>query len=137
MTKSRNNQMTQLLDKQGVFVVAAPRAAAAVAAQLAKRLERRAEGAEQRSPLPRRSADGRVDGGDRVLETLRDVGEQLVGAFDLDGGELRGARRVAADRVQVADERLHLALEGVGELADALRGGRGRDDHGDLRDGNR
>src|SRR5438445_6379849 len=129
--------MPQLLDKKRVFVVAAPLAAAAVAAQLAQRLEGGAERAEEGAPLPRRAADGGVDGGQGLLETLRDVGKQLVSALDLGRGQLRGARGVAADRVQMADERFHLALERVGHLAEPLRGGRRRDDHRDLREGDR
>src|SRR5438552_7132112 len=105
--------MTRLLDKEGVLVVTAPLAAAAVPADLSKRLESGAERAQQGASLTRRPADGRVDRGKSLLETLRDVREQPVGAFDLGRGQLRGARGVAADRVQMSDQRPHLALEGV------------------------
>ena len=77
----------------------------------------------------------RLDDVERLLDADGDVGEQLVGALDLRGRERRRARGVAADRVQVAEQRLHVALELVDHAADAAGHQAGRDDDADLRDG--
>src|SRR5262249_57672116 len=74
-----------------------------------------------------------------LVEAHDDVGKQAVGALDLRGGQLRGSGGVAADGIQVRDERLHLALKLLGDLAQPLRRApRGDDDRnlGD-RDGER
>src|SRR5262249_21169709 len=84
-------------------------------------------------------ADGFGYGVSRPREPQDDVGKQPVGALDLRRGELRGARGVAADGIEVGDERLDLALELVGDLAQAPRRAPGGDDDRNLgdRDGER
>src|SRR5262249_32840275 len=63
----------------------------------------------------------------------------LVGPLDLRGGERGGAGGVAANRVEVTEDRPEVALEGLGELRDAPRREAGRDHDPDLceRDGER
>ena len=64
-----------------------------------------------------------------------DVGEQLVDALHLRGGQRRGARGVVADGIEVPEQRLDVALELLGELRHAPGGAAGDDDDRDLRDG--
>src|SRR5256885_11482167 len=114
------NGETAASDEQCVFVVAA-RLTGARLAQLADGLKCGAERAEERAAFARRRDHRCLHEIERVVDANREVGEQLVGALHLRAGELRGARRVAADRVQVAEQRLHFALQLIAELPDALR----------------
>src|SRR5262245_3293378 len=131
-----SHQPSAMSDEQCVLVVAAGLAGAGLP-QLAERVKRGARRGEQRASLARRREDRRLHDVERLVDPGREIGKQLVGAFHLRGGELGGARRVAADRVEVPEQRLHFALELIGELADALRGRRGGDDHRNLCDRDR
>src|SRR5205085_9325972 len=102
--QSPTHQITQSLNKKGVLVVAAA-LAGAVVTQLAECLERGAERGDQRAPLARGRADGRLDAGEGLLDAHRHVPEDPAGALDLRGRERRRARGVAADGVQVAENR--------------------------------
>src|SRR5882672_4002853 len=98
-------------NEKHVLVVAPPTAAAAVPAQLADGPERGAECAEERGGLASGAADAGLHGVERLLDSDRDVAEQLVGALHLRGRELGRPRGVAADGVEMREQRLHLALE--------------------------
>src|SRR5882762_4163618 len=70
----------------------------------------------------------------RQFDAHRDVGEQLVGPFDLCRRERRGARRIAANRVEMTEQRLDVALDLLREGVDAAREPDGSDDYADLHD---
>ncbi len=70
-----------------------------------------------------------------LLDAHGEVGKQLVGPLHLGGRERGGARGVAADGVQVPEQRLDVPLELLGKLGDAPCRPAGDDDHGNLRDG--
>src|SRR5207244_2647768 len=82
-----------------------------VPAELANGLHRGTERAQQRAAFPSGAANRRLERVEGVIDASREVGKELVGALYLDRCQRRRARGIAADRVQVAEQRLHVALE--------------------------
>src|SRR5262245_316966 len=134
-TKQRLPEMACLseLDEERVLVVA-PALTGAVVALVANRLEGGLEGAEDGARFTRRGAERSLDVVHRQLDALRDVGEQLVGALDLYRRQRRGARCVVADRVEVAEDRLHVALDLLRQRLHPARQAAGGDNDPDLHD---
>src|ERR1700740_2231910 len=91
-------------NKQRVFVLAASLTAAAVAAQVANGLEGGLQRGQERAPFAGWRAESALHVVERLLDAARDVGKELVGALDLRRRERRRSRRVAPDRVQMAEE---------------------------------
>jgi hypothetical protein len=122
------------LDEQRVFVVA-PALAPAAIPQFAEHLHRRPERADHGTPLARRRGHRRLDDVERLLDANRDVGKQLVNTLDLCRRQRHRARGVGANRVQVSEQRFHVALYAIEHVTEAPRHQSGGDDHADLRDG--
>src|SRR5580765_678697 len=108
--------------------------AGAAGPHFAEHLHRGAEGAHHRTPFAGGRANRRLNDVERLLDADSDVGEQLVGALDLGRRQRHRARGVGADGVQVAEQRLHFALELIDHAADAAGHQAGRDDDADLSD---
>ena len=126
----------QWLDEKGVFVLGAALARAAALAQLAHGLHGRFEGADQGAPFADRADHGVLDRAQGLLEAKRHVGEHLVDALHLRGGQRCGARRVTTDGIEVAEQGLDVALELLREIRHAPGAAAGDDDDRNLRDGN-